>query len=510
MRATEAAEPAGVRRCRSPRSRWTCHWPISTGPSTTWCPSIVADAAEPGCRVKVRFAGAGPRRLRAARADEADHVGRLSPLRKVVSAEQVLPPAGRSSLPGRSPTATPARSPTCSDWRSHPGTPRSRPSRRRCADRPARRSARRPARPDGRGGGRAGLDRPAGARRAPARRLDAHPPGSTGRLARRSAAAAVRLGPGEPACWRPTRVTWPGSTAPSRALLGPGAHVVLTADLGPAARYRAFLAVSRGVVPTRGRHPRGRLRPGADPRAGRAVGRRRRPVRRAAGAVPACARGAAAAGLPRASRRMLIGAHSRSVEAQALVESGWASELTRRPRVVRAAAPQVQRDGETDADWSATRSARSARMPAQVFSRGARGAGDPGPVLVHTPRFGYLPALACARCRSPARCPRCSGPAGPLGSGMPVPSVVAAASSPRTWACPHCGGNRLRAPVVGSLRTAEEWGRSFPPRPPVATSGGDHVLDEVDGPPEPSWSPRRAPSRPWSAATPPPYCSTPG
>ena len=36
----------------------------------------------------------------------------------------------------------------------------------------------------------------------------------------------------------------------------------------------------------------------------------------------------------------------------------------------------------------------------------------------------------------------------------------------------------MRAPVVGSLRTAEEWGRSFPGTS-VTTSGGDHVLDEV-------------------------------
>lgn len=40
----------------------------------------------------------------------------------------------------------------------------------------------------------------------------------------------------------------------------------------------------------------------------------------------------------------------------------------------------------------------------------------------------------------------------------------------------------MRAPVVGSLRTAEEWGRSFPSTP-VATSGGDHVLDTVSSRP---------------------------
>lgn len=37
----------------------------------------------------------------------------------------------------------------------------------------------------------------------------------------------------------------------------------------------------------------------------------------------------------------------------------------------------------------------------------------------------------------------------------------------------------FRFPVVGSLRTAEEWGRSFP-LVSVVSSGGDHVVDEVE------------------------------
>ena len=61
---------------------------------------------------------------------------------------------------------------------------------------------------------------------------------------------------------------------------------------------------------------------------------------------------------------------------------------------------------------------------------------------------------------------------------MPHPAAAGAGTSPSPWACPHCQGDRLRSPVVGSLRTAEEWGRSFA-SVPVATSGGDHVLDEV-------------------------------
>jgi primosomal protein N' (replication factor Y) len=46
------------------------------------------------------------------------------------------------------------------------------------------------------------------------------------------------------------------------------------------------------------------------------------------------------------------------------------------------------------------------------------------------------------------------------------------------WRCLHCGGDGLRATVVGARRTAEELGRAFP-GVPVRTSGGDSVLGRV-------------------------------
>ncbi|HEV2782445.1 MAG TPA: primosome assembly protein PriA, partial [Actinophytocola sp.] len=48
--------------------------------------------------------------------------------------------------------------------------------------------------------------------------------------------------------------------------------------------------------------------------------------------------------------------------------------------------------------------------------------------------------------------------------------------------CGACGGRRLRAVVVGAKRTAEELGRAFPDVP-VLSSGGSHVLSEVDAKP---------------------------
>ena len=46
------------------------------------------------------------------------------------------------------------------------------------------------------------------------------------------------------------------------------------------------------------------------------------------------------------------------------------------------------------------------------------------------------------------------------------------------FACPECGGFRLRSSVVGARRTAEELGRAFP-EVVVRTSGGAEVLDRV-------------------------------
>src|SRR6476619_4914954 len=53
-------------------------------------PATLHEAAVPGCRVKVRFAGRDVDGFLVERADETDHVGQLAPLRKVVSSEPVL------------------------------------------------------------------------------------------------------------------------------------------------------------------------------------------------------------------------------------------------------------------------------------------------------------------------------------------------------------------------------------------------------------------------------------
>ena len=50
------------------------------------------------------------------------------------------------------------------------------------------------------------------------------------------------------------------------------------------------------------------------------------------------------------------------------------------------------------------------------------------------------------------------------------------------WGCAHCGSARLRAPVVGEERTAEELGRAFP-GVRVRRSAGERVLTDVPAEP---------------------------
>ncbi|WP_128978288.1 primosomal protein N' [Streptomyces roseicoloratus] len=255
-------------------------------------------------------------------------------------------------------------------------------------------------------------------------------------------------------------------------LLGEGRHALLTAEAGPEKRYAQWLAVRRGAVRA-------------------VVGTRAAmfaPVRDLGLAViwddgdtshsepHAPQPHARDVLLLRAAHdrcAFLLGSTSCTVEAAQLVGSGWAQPLVAGRDQVRAAAPLVRTVGDTD--LARDEAARAARLPTlawQVVREGLKS----GPVLVQVPRRGYVPRLACERCRTPARCRHCSGPleapeqrelhCGWCGRGAPG------------WHCEACGSTRLRAQVVGARRTAEELGRAFP-AVPVRTSGRDHVLDRV-------------------------------
>ncbi|MCZ7430260.1 primosomal protein N' [Streptomyces sp. WMMC1477] len=257
------------------------------------------------------------------------------------------------------------------------------------------------------------------------------------------------------------------------AAAGPVPHVLLTAEAGPEARYRRWLAVSRGhariVVGTRAAmfapvHDLGLVAVWDD--GDQALRDERAPQPHARDVLMLRAVHERAA--------LLVGGHTRTVEAERLVDTGWARPLAARRDTVRAAAPLIRTVGEFDEAEDA--GARTARLPSLAW-RTAREALRRGPVLVQVPRRGYVPRLACERCREPARCPHCQGPVTAPGAAVDLRCAWCGRGAPH-WRCPACGGARLRASVVGARRTAEELGRAFQGLP-VRTSGRDHVIDTV-------------------------------
>ena len=126
----------------------------------------------------------------------------------------------------------------------------------------------------------------------------------------------------------------------------------------------------------------------------------------------------------------------RTAEGQLLVESGWASEIVADRATVRAAMPRVVAQGESDLQLARDPMARAARLPSAAFeaARSALAAGRP--VLVQTPRAGYVPWLSCAACRETARCRHCAGPLGLPGRAADTATsrTTAATATSRTTA----------------------------------------------------------------------------
>ncbi|MEP6696534.1 MAG: primosomal protein N' [Pseudonocardiales bacterium] len=439
-------------------------------------PAAMAGTAGRGCRVRVRFAGRLVDGIVLERAAESRHTGRLAPIERAVSAEPVLTPeiaALARRLADRS-------AGTLADVLRLAVPPRH--ARTEAAPSPPPSAA--PAAPDA--GGWAAYEAGTaflaalGDGRAPRAAWTALPgPSWPGRLAE-AVQATLAGGRGVVAVVPDSRDLARVSAALGVAL-GAGQHVTLSADLGPAERYRRWLAVRRGAVravvgtraaafaPVRDLGLLALWDDGddvlAEPRA------------------PYChTRDVLLLRAELAGAAALLGGFARTAEVQLLLDVGWARPLGAPRATVRAAAPRVTPTGE-DAEVARDAGARTARLPTVAW-RAARGALDAGhPVLVQVPRRGYLPAMACATCRAPARCPACAGPVGqPSGARGGVPTCRWCGRLAGDWACPACGSRRLRAVVVGARRTAEEMGRAFP-GVPVRTSGRDEVLASVAGRP---------------------------
>lgn len=170
---------------------------------------------------------------------------------------------------------------------------------------------------------------------------------------------------------------------------------------------------------------------------------------------------------------LAIGSPSRSAHVQAWCDTGWMVSITATADVIRERAPKVQ--GLSADDEARDEAARSARLPHRAWQM-MKTALAAGPVLVQVARRGYLPRLACQRCRTPVDC-ACGGPL-ELASSHAVPRCTWCGALAGNVRCPTCGGQQLRAIAIGAVRTAEEFGRVFPGTRIIA-SAGDHIVRAV-------------------------------
>jgi primosomal protein N' (replication factor Y) len=262
------------------------------------------------------------------------------------------------------------------------------------------------------------------------------------------------------------------------AALPEGSYAALTADLGPAERYRRWLAVRRGGVRC-------------------VLGTRAAawaPVRDLGLAVcwddgddlhkePRApyphVRDVLALRAHREGAGLLVGGYAPSVEAATFVESGWAKPLLAPRATVRKAAPRIEVAGN-DVEQARDPAAATARLPSLAWQAARAALAGGAPVLVQVPRTGYQPSLACGQCRTPARCGACAGPLARVQG--PTPGCRWCGRPAADWACGACGGQELRAVVVGSRRTAEELGRAFPGTT-VRTSDRESIVAAVEAKP---------------------------
>jgi len=254
----------------------------------------------------------------------------------------------------------------------------------------------------------------------------------------------------------------------------PGTAVRLTGEDGPTPRYRSFLQLLYGDATVAVGTRSAAYAPVANlglvciwDDADDLHAEQRAPYQHARDVLLLRAEAAGAA--------MLVASHTRSTEAQRLLESGWAAPLNAERSLVRSSTARVMSTADTFNQERDPLAAR-ARIPHAAWKAAQDGL-KRGPVLVQVARTGFSPALSCQDCREPARCRQCQGPLAQAGRNSPPACRWCARPEPR-WHCPHCGSFRLRASTAGAGRTAEELGRAFP-SVTVVSSAGDHIRAEV-------------------------------
>ena len=437
------------------------------------------DAAQPGTRIRVYFSGRLTDALIIARGDTTDYPGELAWIKNVISPEVVYPPqmrrltdalcdryAGirsdiiRAAIPSRharaeeSDTTTPwdelgdVEEPDLSAWSAYQH-------------------------------GESFVDAVIGG--TTARAAWQILPGDSWADALAALAVKTVMGDGGALIVVPDQRDVDKLEAALRKLVSAKQITVLTASLGPQARYRRFLSVLHGqgrlVIGTRSAAfaPVNNLKLAVilndgddslvDPRAPYVHARE---VLTTRSVIEGCS--------------LIMAGHARTPEVQLMVQQGWAHDLVGSRDTIRMRMPRIHAVADTDTALERDPHARTARLPKIAFEAVRRALDADKPVLIQVPRKGYVPVLACGNCVAIARCRHCNGPLGLPTAGSAdeaaVPTCRWCGRPDPRHRCNECGSTKLRAIVLGTDRTAEEFGRAFP-KVPIELSGGNKILDTV-------------------------------
>ena len=433
-------------------------------------PEKLSEAAKPGVRVRVRFAGKLTDGWLISRSDESEHPGTLAALANVISPEVVLVPevlelansvaaryAGtlsdvlRSAIPNRHATAEAtefSNSPKVSDvtpdaWNDYVGGPAL--IKRTIAGEAPRAIV------------TTGCDDPAALLSQYAMTISA------------SGGNVVVVVPDRAAIDRVVD-----------ALLALGcpksAVAVLAADDGPSVRYRNWLSVLRGSTSI-------------------VIGTRSAVFAPVSNLTAICvwddwnetlsdpqapywhARDVAVLRSTQQNTALVFIGATMSVETCALMP--WLVHVAKSRDQMRNESPKV-RSALDEAGTKVNPAASGSRIPSTVM-QGMKTALVKGPVLVLVSRLGYSPRIVCDSCRTSALCSACNGPLMQTGRSS-APTCHLCGNLESNWTCKKCKGKSIRAAAVGSERTAEELGRAFPGIP-VRSSTSDHILRTVDSRP---------------------------
>jgi primosomal protein N' (replication factor Y) len=156
---------------------------------------------------------------------------------------------------------------------------------------------------------------------------------------------------------------------------------------------------------------------------------------------------------------LFIASHSRSCEAQRLVEIGYLQDVTQPFAVPKLAISET-----------------SARVDSLAWQAIRRGLESGEAILVQVASRGQSVSAYCAGCGDRAKCSSCAGPLWVDSQGQPRCRWCNAHNL--GFSCAACGNRSLKQGRAGATRTSAEFGKAFP-GVQIIESNGDNRLETV-------------------------------